>query len=66
MTYYEVKVYIYQKKRALCTALFETKAAMDAFIDSLSGTSELIYLGNIVFRRKDFQYADIKERRIRH
>lgn len=66
MTYYEVKVYVYQKKRPLCTALFETKMSMDAFIDSLSGDSELIHLGNIVFKRKDFQYADISERRIRH
>lgn len=65
MTYYELTLYIYEKKKPLCKALFETKHALDSFVDSLSGDAEIIKLGEVVFKRKDFHYAEIKEKRIR-
>lgn len=65
MTYYELTLFIYSKKSALCRALFESKQALNAFIDSLSGEAEIIKLGDVVFRRKDFHYAEIKERSIK-
>lgn len=65
MTYYELTIYIKSKKRALCTAVFESKNSMENFMSSLSSDSELIRLGNVIFFRKDFAYAEIKERTIR-
>ena len=66
MKYYELTVYIYGKKLPLCKALFESKLSLDNFIDSLSSDSEIIKLGTVVFKRKDFHYAEIKEKTIRH
>lgn len=66
MTYYELTIFIYGKKKALCTALFETKHSLDNFVDSLSSDSEIIKLGEVIFKRKDFHYAEIKEKTIRH
>lgn len=65
MTYYELKLYVYEKRKPLCTALFQSKAMLDDFIASLSSDSEIIKLGEIVFKRKDFEYAEIKERRLK-
>ena len=64
MKYYELKIYIYNKKHVLCTALFETKISLDNFVDSLSSNSEIIKLGEVIFKRKDFHYAEIKEKTI--
>lgn len=66
MTYYELKLYTYNRKKPLCTALFQSKATLDDFITSLSSDSEIIKLGEIVFKRKDFEYAEIKEKTIKH
>lgn len=66
MIYYELTVYICNKRKPLCTALFQSKAMLDDFIASLSSDSEIIKLGEIVFRRKDFEYAEIKEKTIKH
>lgn len=38
---------------------------LDDFIASLSSDSEIIKLGEIVFKRKDFKYAEIKERQLK-
>lgn len=65
MTYYELTIYIYGKKKPLCKALFEAKHSLDSFVDSLSGDAEIIKLGDVVFRRKDFNYAEIKEKHVR-
>jgi len=65
MKYYELTIYIYHKHSALCSALFESKSTLDAFIDSLSSDLDIIRLGNVVFRRLDFHYAEIKEKTIR-
>jgi len=66
MKYYELTIYLYDKKRPLCKALFETKHSLDTFVDSLSGDVEIIKLGDVIFKRKDFHYAEIKEKIIRH
>ena len=65
MTYYELRIYIYDRKKPICTALFQSKTMLDDFIASLSSDSEIVKLGEIVFRRKDFEYAEIKEKNIR-
>ena len=65
MIYYELTLYIYGKKKPLCKALFESKHSLDAFVDSLSGEADVIKLGEVVFKRKDFNYAEIKERTIK-
>lgn len=65
MTYYELTIFIKSKKGALCTAIFENKQSLDNFILSLSSDSMLIRLGDVIFRRDDFNYAEIKEKVIK-
>lgn len=65
MTYYELTIFIKSKKRALCTAIFENKQSLENFVLSLSSDSMLIRLGDVIFRRDDFNYAEIKEKVIK-
>lgn len=65
MSYYELTIWLDSRKKPLCTALFESKAALDAFISSLSSDADIIRIGGAIFRRKDFSYAIIKEKQIR-
>lgn len=65
MKYYQLTIYIYHKRSALCSALFESKQALDNFISSLSSASDIIRLGNVVFKREDFHYAITKEKVIK-
>lgn len=65
MTYYELRLYVYGRRKPLCAALFQSKTMLDDFIASLSSDSEIIRLGEIVFKRKDFEYAEIKERQLK-
>lgn len=65
MTYYELKIYINNRRKPLCKALFETKQSLDNFIDYLSEDVEIVKLGDVIFKRKDLHYAEIKERKIK-
>lgn len=65
MTYYELTIFIKSKNKALCTAIFESKQSLENFILSFSSDSMLIRLGNVIFRRDDFSYAEIKEKVIK-
>ena len=65
MTYYELTIFIKSKKRALCTAIFENNQSLENFVLSLSSDSMLIRLGDVIFRRDDFNYAEIKAKVIK-
>lgn len=65
MIYYELTLYIKNKKKPLCTAIFESKASLENFISSLSSESMLIRVGNMIFRKEDFHYAEIIEKVIK-
>lgn len=65
MKYYEVKVYLTDKKRSICTMLFESKSSLDSFADMLNSELNTIMIGDIIFNRKDFKYATIKEKELR-
>ena len=65
MKYFELTLYIYGKKQPLCKVLFETRQVLDDFLSKLSSDLEIIKLGEVIFRRKDFHYAEIKEKQIR-
>lgn len=62
MTYFEVKIYCYYSRKAICTAVFQNQESLDKFIQTLSSDIDIIQLGDIVFRKKDFAYAEINEK----
>lgn len=64
MKYYELTVYL-KDRRKLCKALFENKKLLDDFVESLSSNAYVLKLGNIIFKREDFYYAETKEKNIK-
>lgn len=65
MKYWELTIYVYHKHRYLCKALFESKQLMDSFIAMLQSDIDIVRVGDILFRKKDFKYAEIKEKLVK-
>lgn len=65
MIYYELTLFIKFRKKPICTAIFENKALLDNFINSLSASSDFVRLGDIIFKKDEICYMEVKEKEIK-